>query len=207
MAAAIMVRMRALLSACAASLALLLPAAVLAQPDNKTCVVLLVHGKGASAQALNGLAARLKPACLARAPEMPWSAKRGDASADASAELQKQVKELRAQGFKRVLLAGQGSGANAAMAYAGKVGDIEGVVAIGAADEPGLAAAASGIRQHVPLLFVVGTADALHAKGEAYAYAKAPPHPSSRYVALKADPASLADAAAKSIMEFAKSLE
>ena len=197
-----------------AALALAGAAPVLAQQEPKAaCVVLLMHGKGGSPQSLAGLAAKLKPTCLGRSPDMPWSARRGgDRTADeAMQEIARHVKELRQQGFQRVLLGGLGAGANAAIAYAGKVGDVDGVIAL-APDDAGsgigpLPAITERIRQHVPLLWVVGSADALHGKGEGYAFAKAPPHPSSRYVALKADGAGLAEASAKPLLEWAKSLE
>jgi len=184
-----------------------------AQPEAKACAVLLLHGQGGSPQAMAGLARKLQPSCATRSPEMPWSARRGSAKepADAMQEIGRQLKELRQQGHRRILLAGVGLGANAALAYAGAGGEIEGVIALGPDDTaaamgplPGIAAR---IRQHVPLLWVVGEGDPLHAKGEVYAFAKAPPHPASRYVALKADRSALLEAAAKPMLEWAKSLE
>jgi pimeloyl-ACP methyl ester carboxylesterase len=63
------------------------------------------------------------------------------------------------------------------------------------------------IRQHIPLLWVVGTKDPLYEAGEAYAFAKAPPHPLSRYVVVQADHNGTPEAAVKSIGEWIKSIE
>lgn len=181
-----------------------------AQTDAKTCAVLLLHGQGASAQAMAGLARKLQPQCLARAPEMPWSAKRKEPG-DALQEIARQVKELRLLGHKRILLAGLGLGGNAALAYAGQVGDIEGVAALSPQESGGalgpLPDAAEHVRQHVPVLWLVGAGDPLLGKGEAFAFAKAPPHPASRYVTLKSDLAAVTDAAAKPLLEWVKTLD
>ena len=194
--------------------AVLAASAVFAQPEGKTtCVVLMLHAQGATPQNVAGLAGKLKPACLVRAPDMPWSANRSALkdNADAMQEITRHVKELRQQGFKRVILAGHGQGANAAIAYAGQVGDVDGVVSLSASDEAAAAASLPAItgrmKQHVPLLWVVSSGDPLHAKGETYAFLKAPPHPLSRYVALKADTARNPEPAAKTMLEWVKSLE
>lgn len=177
--------------------------------DAKDCAVLLLHGKGAAPAAVAPLGKKLQPVCAARAPDMPWSAKRaGDG--DGMQEIARHVKELRQQGFKRIVLVGQGLGANAAIAYAGQAGDIEAVVALGgdsaAADWGGLPVLTPRIRQHIPLLWVVGRDDPLHKLGEDYAYAKAPPHPAGRYVQVKADAAGTVDAAAKPLLQWVKDL-
>ncbi|MBI5275041.1 MAG: hypothetical protein HY854_01140 [Burkholderiales bacterium] len=195
--------MKKLLSGC------LLLAATLAGPavaQDAKCAVLLMHGRGASPQAVAALGKKLPPVCAVRSPDMPWSARRGEGG-DGAAEIQRHVKDLRSQGFKRVLLAGQGAGANAAMAYAGGAGDVEGVIALAPDDEAALAGITSKMKQHVPLLWVVSQSAPLHAKGEAYAFAKAPPHPASRYLALKAEGAVLPDAAGKAVVEWVKALE
>lgn len=182
-----------------------------AQTDSRTCAVVLLHGQGGSAQAMAALARRLQPSCTARSPELPWSAKRKAEAGDVLQDIQRQVKELRQQGHKRILLAGIGLGGNAALAYAGAVGDIEGVAALSPQETGGalgaLPDAAERVRQHVPLLWVVGAGDPLAGKGEAFAFAKAPPHPASRYMTMKVDPAALAEAAAKPLLEWVKALE
>ena len=57
-----------------------------------------------------------------------------------------------------------------------------------------ISAGAGGLKQHVPLLWIVGTADPLFARGEDFAFAKAPPHPASRYVSVKGDAAAVPEA-------------
>ena len=104
-------------------------------------------------------------------------------------------------------MAGHGLGANAAIAFAGVSGDADGVVALGGDSStnlqgPGtLPELAPRIRQHIPLLWIVGGADPLRARGEGYAFAKAPPHPSSRYLQVKADTLAAPDAAAGAVLE------
>ena len=70
-------------------------------------------------------------------------------------------------------------------------------------DPDGLAAmprSAAAIARPVPLLWVVGTRDAMYSRGEQYAYARAPHHERSRYLVVDADhfqtPAVAADAIA-----------
>lgn len=184
------------------------------QDESKSCVVLYLRGKPASAPGLAVLARRLKPLCAARTPEMPWLANPGaDNGSAAMLSIAKSVKELRQQGFKRVLLAGNGVGANAAIAFAALHGDAEGVIALGgegAGAVEGFAALPAltpRIRQHIPLLWVVGSGDPLQALGEDYAFNKAPPHPHSRYLRVKADAAGTPEASASAVLEWVKSLD
>lgn len=185
------------------------------QDDNKACAVLYLRGKSASAPGLAALARKTKPLCAGRTPDMPWLATPG-ADKDGSAAFQaiaRQVKDLRYQGFKRVLLAGHGIGANAALAYDGAIGDVDGVIALGGNASGAMEGFAPlpvltpRMRQHSPLLWVVGSADPLAARGEDYAFAKAPPHPLSRYQVVKADAAGTPEAAAGTVLEWIKSLE
>ena len=57
-----------------------------------------------------------------------------------------------------------------------------------------------------PPLWVVGAQDPLGARGEAYAFGKAPPHPASRYVTVKADAAGTPEAAAKVVADWLRDL-
>eukprot|EP01034_Spumella_vulgaris_P005003 gene5003-6387_t len=86
-------------------------------------------------------------------------------------EVTRHIRDLRQQGYKRVLVGGAGFGANAALAYAGAVGDSDGVVALAPeADAPGiggLPATAAALRQHMPALWVLGTEDPLFKRGAA----------------------------------------
>lgn len=162
--------------------------------DPKTCAFIMLPSRAAPG-ALPSLGRKVQTACAPRT---------------AGADLDKQVRDLRRQGFKRIVLAGHGPGANAAMAFAGTSGDVEAVIALGGdvGGEGGdLPRVAAGIKQHVPLLWVVGAQDPLAARGEAYAFAKAPPHPASRYVSVEGDAAATPDAAARAVLEWIKSLD
>jgi dienelactone hydrolase len=153
--------------------------ALQAHAQDKACTVLLVHPAGSSAVPLAGLAKKLQSGCTAHtvAPAVP-----GD--------LAKPVKQARQQGAKRVLLVGLGAGGNLAMAYAGTAGDVEGVAALAPEDKS----------------WVVGAGEPLAAKAEAY-LSKAPPHPASRVVTVKADAAALPDASAKAVTQWMKDAE
>lgn len=180
--------------------------------EARSCAIVLMHGQAGGPQSLAALGRKLQPACAARVPEMPWSARRGgDKQGEAALqEIARHVKELRQQGHKRILLAGHGLGANAALAYAGSVGDVDAVVAWGPDAAPAAAgwgelpALAPRVRQHIPLLWVMGQADSGHKLGEGYAYAKAPPHPFSRYLVVKADHEGTPEAALKALLEWIK---
>lgn len=174
-------------------LASALPVPAQAQ-DAKTCAFVMLPARAAPG-ALPALGRKVQAACTPR---------------PAAADLDKQVRDLRRQGFKRIILAGHGPGANAAMAFAGTSGDVEAVVALGG--DPGgeggdLSRVAAGMKQHVTLLWVVGTQDPLAARGEAYAFAKAPPHPASRFVTVEGDSAATPDAAARIVLDWIKTLD
>jgi hypothetical protein len=185
-----------------------------AQAEAKPCAAILVHAKAASAQNLAGLAKRIQPACAARALEMPWSSRRAaeKQGADALLEIAAQAKSLRREGYKRVVVLGQGLGANAAFAYAAK-GDVDAVVALGgdgaAAPAPfaALPALTPKVAQHVPVLWLVGANDPLRERGEDYAFVKAPPHPASKFQLLKSDLGQAPEAAAGTIQDWLKSLD
>lgn len=193
--------------------ALVLAGVAGAQTDSKACALVLMHDRGGSAAPMAALGRKLQGSCAVKAVEMPWSQRRANDKdlAGAWQEVTRHIRDLRQQGYKRVLLGGLGFGANAAMAYAGAVGDADGVVALAPeADAPGLGglpATAVALRQHTPVLWVLGTEDPLFQRGEDFAFAKAPPHPQSRYESVKADRKSTVDAAARPLAEWLKSLE
>jgi dienelactone hydrolase len=185
-----------------------------AQAEGKACAAILLHARASGPQSLAALARRLQPGCAARALEMPWSSRRSaeKASGDALLEVTAQAKSLRREGYKRVVVVGQGLGANAAIAYAAK-GDLDAVVALGGDGAAAPAAFAAlpaltpQIAQHVPLLWLVGANDALRERGEDYAFVKAPPHPASKFQLLKSDLAQAPEAAAGTIQEWIKALD
>lgn len=184
-----------------------------AAAQDKGCAVLLLHDRGASTAAAAAFGRKLQPTCTAKAVEMPWSQRRNNDKdlPGAWQELVRHVKEARQQGFARVVVGGWGFGANAALAFLGAVGDTDGVFALApeaeAAGLGALPATAAAMRQHAPALWVVGTDDPLHQRGEDFAYGKAPPHPLSRYVAVKTDRKGTPEAAVKPVLEWLKSLE
>ena len=93
--------------------------------------VVLLHGKWGRPQNVLPLARQLESAGYpAQAPEMAWSARRlYDVDYPAALkEIEKHVSQLRARGAKRVIIAGQSMGANAAVAYAYSGLDADGLV-------------------------------------------------------------------------------
>jgi pimeloyl-ACP methyl ester carboxylesterase len=58
----------------------------------------------------------------------------------------------------------------------------------------------------VPLLWVVGTGDAMYQRGEDYAYARAPKHPKSRYLVVSAGHADTPNAARDQVVAWLKAL-
>ncbi len=196
----------ALLAACAV-------APAWGQAEGKGCALVLMHDRGGTAAPMAALGRKLQGTCTVRAVEMPWSQARANDKdlPGAWQELARHVRGLRQQGYKRVLVGGAGFGANAAMAYSAAVGESDGVVAIAPeADAPGLGtlpATAAAMRQHAPALWVLGTGDPLFQRGEDFAYAKAPPHPQSRYESVKSDRKGTVEAAAKPVGDWLKSLE
>ncbi|MDP3762010.1 MAG: dienelactone hydrolase family protein [Ramlibacter sp.] len=189
-------------------------AAARAQDEGKGCAVILLHAKSSGPQSLAALAKKMQPACAGRAVEMPWSSRRAadKAGGDALREIAAQAKALRYQGYKRIVVLGQGLGANAAFAYAAK-GDVDAVVALGGdgaaapASFAALPALAPQIAQHVPVLWLVGSNDPLRERGEDFAFAKAPPHPASKFQLLKSDLGNAPEAAAGPIQEWIKALD
>jgi len=93
--------------------------------------VVLMHGKWGSPQGMLPLARDLESqGYLVSNAEMAWSGRRlYDVDYPAALkEVEAQVKQLRAKGAKRVVVAGQSMGANAAVAYASSGFDLDGLV-------------------------------------------------------------------------------
>ncbi len=92
-----------------------------------------MHGKWGSPKQMQRLARDLESqGYLVSNAEMAWSGRRlYDLDyAAALKEVEAQVKQLRAKGAKRVVVAGQSMGANAAVAYAASDLDLDGLVAM-----------------------------------------------------------------------------
>ena len=106
--------------------------------DDKACALVFVHGKWGNTQYVGFFTRRLEPYCKVRVAEAPWSLRRGyDAPySRALDDMAAEVKALRDQGYRRVLVGGHSFGANAAMAYMARVGDADGVVAVAPGHAP-----------------------------------------------------------------------
>lgn len=104
----------------------------------KGCAMVLLHGKWSNPQYVRSFGSRLSDLCDYKSIEMPWSQRRGyDADyPEALREIATQVSELRAKGYRQVVLAGHSFGANAAMAYMAVHGDVDAVIALGAGHVP-----------------------------------------------------------------------
>ena len=93
--------------------------------------VVLMHGKWGSTQSMLSLARDLESrGYLVSNAEMAWSSRRlYDVDYPAALkEIEQQVRLLRANGAKRVVVAGQSMGSNAAVAYASSGFDFDGLV-------------------------------------------------------------------------------
>jgi pimeloyl-ACP methyl ester carboxylesterase len=114
------------------------PALAQAPAEGKACAMVVMHGKWGGPRFLDGFARAMGPACDAKTIEMPWSARRSyDAGYPAALqEISKQVQAFRAQGYRRVLLAGHSFGANAVMAHMAEVGDVDGIIALAPGHSP-----------------------------------------------------------------------
>jgi len=114
------------------------PALAQAPAEGKACAMVVMHGKWGGPRFLDGFARAMSPACDAKTIEMPWSARRGyDVGyPGALQEISQQVQAFRAQGYRRVLLAGHSFGANAVMAYMAEMGDADGIIALAPGHSP-----------------------------------------------------------------------
>jgi pimeloyl-ACP methyl ester carboxylesterase len=128
-----------------ACVVLLAPAAF-AQSDPLAGVgVVLMHGKGGRPSSnINGLASALKQqGAIVVTPSMAWAGSRGVVAAydvtyeQALADVGAAVAQLRSQGARKIVVAGQSLGANAAIAYAARApGGLAGVIALAPGHTP-----------------------------------------------------------------------
>ena len=86
----------------------------------KKCAMIVLHGKWGNTNYLKPFGQRMAPECQVKQLEMPWSQRRDyDQSYEVALdEIQAEVRQLRAEGYPRVVLAGHSFGANAGFAYA-----------------------------------------------------------------------------------------
>jgi len=185
---------------------LLATAGAAAALDKGDCGLILLHEAAAAPAAV---ARRLGPACTVKPLELAAGAERELPAL--WRELRRRMQELRQQGAQKVLVGGWGLGANVAMAYGAQVGEADGVLVIAPEEQVSglgsLPELAGKLRQHAPVLWVIGSEDPRAKRGEDYAYAKAPPHPASRFVRVKADRRGTPEAAAKPVAEWIKQLD
>lgn len=104
------------------------------------CVVILMHGKwgGPKTPYLKVLADKVSSVCHVELREMPWSRTRNyDQTYEPTLQdLSAAVTGYRTEGYKKVFVAGQSLGANAAMAYQASIGDADGVIALSPGHSP-----------------------------------------------------------------------
>lgn len=114
------------------------PALAQAAAPAHSCAMVVMHGKWGGPRFLEGFVQTMAPACDAKSIEMPWSGRRAYDAAYPVAlqEIAAQVQAFRAQGYRRVLLAGHSFGANAALAYMAEYGDADGVIALAPGHSP-----------------------------------------------------------------------
>lgn len=108
--------------------------------QEKWCAVILLHDKWELPQSLMPFGSKLDPECASKPIEMPWSNVRSydEPYPTAISEIKVHVAKYRQQGARKVILAGQGFGANAAIAYMTIEADVDGLVAISPGHMPGL---------------------------------------------------------------------
>jgi pimeloyl-ACP methyl ester carboxylesterase len=154
---------------------------------------------------------------LTDSPEMPWSARRAyDAGVDAMLkEIDASVARLKSRGAKRIIVAGHGLGAAAALRYA-RLRRVDGMIALAPGDAPGgpqkakaaeysgpkgamsLHGNAASLRAGTPVLWVVGDTEAPTArKADQAAFDALPRNPPPKLVEVAAGQLDTPDAAAK----------
>ena len=106
----------------------------------QNCVVILMHGKwgGPKSPYLKVLADKIEPTCKVELRDMPWSRIRNydQTYENALRDMEQAVKRYREGGYKKVFIAGQSFGANAAMAYQAYIGGADGIIALSPGHAP-----------------------------------------------------------------------
>jgi len=110
-----------------------------AQPLDKNCAMVLMHGKWGNPRSMMFVGKRYEEHCATKSIEMPWSQRRNyDQPYEVALnEIEKQVKEFRTEGYKKIFLVGHSFGANAGFAYAASIRDkVDGIVALAPGHSP-----------------------------------------------------------------------
>lgn len=104
------------------------------------CAVILMHGKwgGPKSPYLKVLADKIAAICKVELREMPWSRSRNydQTYENALRDMSQAVGHYRKEGYKKIFIAGQSFGANAAMAYQAYIGDADGIIALSPGHAP-----------------------------------------------------------------------
>lgn len=106
--------------------------------QDKACAVVVLHGKWGNPQGMALFANRLEPPCASKVLEMPWAQRRSydEPYPVALAAIGAQVAAFRAQGYRKVVVAGQSFGANAVVAYLAEGGDADAAVVLAPGHTP-----------------------------------------------------------------------
>lgn len=121
---------------------ILLGISVLSLPTHaaQDCAVILMHGKwgGPKSPYLKVLADKIATICKVELREMPWSRLRNydQTYENALQDMSQTVQRYRDEGYKKIFIAGQSFGANAAMAYQAYIGDADGIIALSPGHAP-----------------------------------------------------------------------
>lgn len=100
-------------------------------PKGNEIGIVLMHGKDGDTRYVDYLAGRLSSADVhVLTPDMPWHKKRiyDKTFEDSMKEINQYVEKLRAQGVKKVFVAGHSLGAVAAAGYGATFGNIDGII-------------------------------------------------------------------------------
>jgi pimeloyl-ACP methyl ester carboxylesterase len=96
-----------------------------------TIGIVLMHGMGGTQKYVRGLAGRLKGAgILVKTPLMPWSRNRifDKGYEESMDEIDTHVADLKKAGAKRIFVGGHSIGANAALGYAARRENLDGII-------------------------------------------------------------------------------
>ncbi len=110
-------------------------------PDDKKIGIVLMHGKGGTPDYLNPAIRNMRGAgAVIVTPTMPWSRNRIYAKSyeDSMLEINAAVLQLRKEGVEKVFVAGHSMGANAALGYAARGYQFDGLILFAPGHVPGI---------------------------------------------------------------------
>ena len=109
-------------------------------PDDKKIGVILMHGKGGTPNSMYRAASVMRSAgAIVLTPEMPWSRNRIYAKGydDSMQEIDAAVLQLKKEGAETLFVGGQSMGSNAALGYAAKWHQFDGLILFAPGHVPG----------------------------------------------------------------------